>query len=252
MHVARIGFAPLKGARHVEHPAVVLADTGPVGDRAFCLVDPARDRVLRTVENPSLVQATARVDGDRLEVRLGGAAYAGVPEATGDRRKVDYWGRVAEVELLDGPWAAAFSEHLGHEVRLARPLTAGDVVYGGSVTLVTTGSLRLLSQRLGRPVASERFRSTFLLDTEWLDPHVEDTWVGRDLTVGEATVRVRGTVPRCAVVDLDPASGTRDAAVLGTLAGYRRRDGEIFFGVDAVVTAGGRVRTGDPIVMGRD
>lgn len=252
MHISRIGFTPLKGARHVEHPAAELAASGPVGDRVLCLVDPARDRVLRTVENPTLVRAVARVDGERLGVRLGGTTYDGVPVATGERRKVDYWGRVAEVELLDGPWSAAFSDHLGYAVRLARPVIAGEVVYGGSVTLVTTGSLALLAERLGRPVESERFRSTFLVDTSGLEPHVEETWVGRELALGEARVRVRGVVPRCAVVDLDPTSGTRDAPVLGTLAGYRRRNGEIFFGVDAVVTDGGRVRTGDPIVLRRD
>ena len=41
---------------------------GPVDDRRWCLVDPARDRVLRTVENPTLLAAVARTDGETLTV----------------------------------------------------------------------------------------------------------------------------------------------------------------------------------------
>ena len=252
MVVERIGFTPLKGARHAAHPDVTLDAHGPVGDRRWCLVDPARDRVLRTVENPTLLRTVAWADGGTLTVTLPSGQVTGVPEPTGDLRTVDYWGRDAKVELLDGPWSAAFSEHLGYEVRLARPSRAGEVVYGGSVTLVTTSSMALLSERVGRPVGSERFRATYLLHVEGLEPHGEDGWVGREVTLGEATVRVRGVVPRCAVVDLDPETGVRDVPVLRTLAGYRRSDGEVRFGVDAEITVPGCVRTGDPVVLGRD
>jgi len=64
-------------------------------------------------------------------------------------------------------------------------------------------------------------------------------------------MRVRGVVPRCVVVDLDPVTGRNDAPLLRELSGYRQSQGEINFGVDAVVTAAGRVRTGDQIVLRR-
>jgi uncharacterized protein YcbX len=252
VHVERIGFSALKGGRHVARPASMLAADGPVGDRVLCLVDPERDRVLRTVENPSMVQAVAHVEGEVLRVDLPSGTVEGVPEGTGELVTVDYWGRDAEVELLAGPWSQAFSAHLGYDVRLARPTRTGSVVYGGSVTLVSTGSVARLGRELGRPVLSERFRATYLVDTEDLDPHAEDRWVGREVRLGEARVRVRGRVPRCAVVDLDPVSGARDTPVLATLAGYRRYDGEICFGVDAEVTVPGRVSVGDPVVLGRE
>lgn len=249
MRIERIGFTSLKGARHRSHDSVELAAEGPVGDRVFCLVDPARGRVLRTVENPSLVRATARWDAGVLSVDLPGSTVEGAPTPTGEVLKVDYWGRPAAVETVEGPWARAFSDFLGYDVRLARSVHAGEVVYGGSVTLVTTASMRLLCEKLGRDVDSARFRSTFLLDTEDLgtggEPHVEDSWVGRTLRLGDATVVVRGIVPRCAVVDIDPGTGQRAAPVLKTLAGYRLGDQEVHFGVDAVVVAPGAVRVDD-------
>ena len=134
--------------------------------------------------------------------------------------------------------------------RLARAASAGEVVYGASVTVVTTASMRLLAERLGREVGSERFRSTFLVDTGESTSHVEDSWVGRELRVGEATVRVADVVPRCAVIDLDPVTGRNDAPLLRELSKYRQSQGEVSFGVDAVVTVPGRVRTSDRVVLG--
>ena len=249
MRITRTGLTALKGGRHLGLPAVELTLAGPVGDRAFCLVDRDRRRVLRTVENPALVRTVAHWARGVLTVEVAGTTYEGVPQPTGEELKADYWGRTAALEVLDGPWGAAYTGLLGRRVVLARPVTPGEVVYGASVTLVTTGSLDLLAERLGEPVDGRRFRSTFVVSHD--RPHVEDDWVGSLLRVGEAVVEVRGAVPRCAVVDLDPETGAREVRVLDALAGYRLDRGEIGFGVDAVVTAPGRVRTGDPVTLGR-
>jgi len=253
MRVARVGFTVLKGGRHLARSEAVLGLGGPVGDRAYCLLDPARDRVVRTVENPTMVQVVASLDGSRLSVSLpGGERVEAVPTGSGGVREVDYWGRREAVELVDGPWSTPLSGHLGYDVRLARVLRPGGMVYGAPVSLVTTSSLERLSGLVGQPVQAERFRATLLVDTAGLPPHLEDGWVGQEVRVGEAVVRVRGPVPRCAVVDLDPVSGVRTWPVLRTLAGYRRHDSEICFGVDADVTEAGRVRVGDRAVLGRD
>lgn len=247
--IDRIGFTPVKGGRHLTHDVVDLAPDGPVGDRVFCLVDRSRGRVLRTVENPSLLQACARWNAGMLSVELNGRIIEGTPTPSGETFTFDYWGRDARLEGCAGPWAQAYSEHLGREVVLCRCVSAGEVVYGASVTIVTTASMSRLSERLGDRVASERFRSTFLVDAGSSASHVEDSWVGRELQLGEATVRVRGMVPRCAVIDFDPATGDGDVRVLRELAAYRLSQGEINFGVDAVVTAAGRVRTGDTVEL---
>jgi len=247
--IQRIGFTPLKGGRHMTHDLADLTPDGPAGDRVFCLVDRSRGRVLRTVENPALLRTCARWEGGVLSVDLAGHTIEGVPSPSGERLRVDYWGRTAAVQSCTGPWAEAYSDYLGFDVVLCRCVTAGEVVYGASVTVLTTVSIRLLAARLGHEVDSARFRSTFLVETGDCTSHVEDSWVGHEMRVGGATVRVRGVVPRCAVVDLDPVSGQNDAGVLQELAGYRRSQAEITFGVDAVVTASGRVRTGDKVEL---
>jgi len=203
------------------------------------------------VENTAMLRVLASRHGGRLSIALGDRRADDVPQPTREIRKVDYWGRVAEVELLDGPFAGLLSEHVGYDVALARPVHAGDVVYGGSVSLVTTSSLHRLSALAGHPGQGARFRPTFVVDTTGERPHLEDGWVGRAIALGSAVVRVRGVIPRCAVVDLDPVSGLRDVPVLATLAGYRRVQGEVLFGVDADVVRPGRVGPGDQVVAGR-
>ena len=250
MLIERIGFAPLKGAHHIEHVAVELTAAGPVGDRAFCLVDPERRRVLRTIENRGLLQCVARWRPPTLSVDLLGVTLEGVPAPTGVRLEVDYWGRAASVEVVDGPWSATFSAHLGRDVVLAKAIP-GAVVYGAAVTLVTSSSARLLAEKLGTRVDSTRFRSTFVINTDELEPHVEDTWTGRPLNLGTAQVQVRGPLPRCAVIDLEPGTGRPDLEVLATLADYRRLNGEIRYGVDAVVTRPATVQTGDQVSVGK-
>jgi uncharacterized protein YcbX len=249
VHITRIGFTPVKGGRHGSHDLADLSAGGPAGDRVFALVDPSRGRVLRTVENPSLLATVPHWEAGVLSVDFGDHTVSGVPAASGEVLTVDYWGRAATVQACTGPWSEAYSRHLGYEVVLAHATTAGEVVYGACVTLVTTASMQLLDEHLGASVDSSRFRSTFLLDTADRAPHVEDSWVGAKLQIGGATVQVRASVPRCAVIDLDPATGRADAPVLATLSGYRRGHGEITFGVDAIVTTAGRVRNGDQVML---
>ncbi|HSN10796.1 MAG TPA: MOSC domain-containing protein [Propionibacteriaceae bacterium] len=252
MHVSRAGFTPLKGARHLSRPYVDLTWDGPVGDRVFCLVDPARGRVVRTVENPSLMQTRAVWDGTILTVTLPGATVEGVPGATvegvpvpsGERRTLDYWGRRVTLDVLEGPWASAYSAHLGYDVVLARA-ASGDVVYGASVSLVTTASLDELSRRLDAPVQDAQFRATFTVHTD--APHVEDEWIGRRLALGEAEVEVRSAIPRCRVIDFDPDTGTPRTDAMRALSTYRRQGNDVLFGLDAVVTKPGRVHMGDAV-----
>jgi uncharacterized protein YcbX len=246
VHVTRTGLTPLKGARHQERTYVDLTLDGPVGDRVFCLVDLARGRVLRAVENPSLMQTAAVWDGSALTVRLPDDTVAGSPEPTGDSVKVDYWGRMAALDVVGGPWAAAYSRHLGVQVVLARAGAPGEVVYGAPVSLVTTGSIEHLARLVDADVSAAQFRATFAVHTD--EAHAEDEWLGRRLSIGEAEVEVRSATPRCAVVDLDPVTGARRARVLEALAGYRRVGVEIRFGVDAVVTRPGRVHPGDLVI----
>lgn len=247
LKVVRAGFAPIKGTRHLPHDRVELDAQGVVGDRGFALVsvdetDPAHGRVLRTVQRPSLVAVRADLAGERLEVELpDGETATAEPAATGERLTCDYWGREVELELLGGPHAALFSRWLDRPVRLARA-RRGDVVFAGSVSLVTTASLRDLARHAGEDALdAARFRPNLVVETD--EPYAEETWLGREIRVGGATVRIGVPIPRCAVIDSHPETGERDVRLLKTLASHRplNRAGEPAFGVFAEVVTPGAV-----------
>lgn len=247
LRVVRAGFAPIKGTRHLAHDRVVLDAQGAVGDRGLALVsvdeaDPARGRVLRTVQHPSLVAVRAELAGDRLEVELpDGETASAEPVVTGERLTCDYWGREVELELVSGPHAALFSSWLDRPVRLARA-RRGDVVFAGAVSVVTTASLRDLARQVGHDALdAARFRPNLVVETD--EPYAEDTWLGREIRVGGAALRIGVPIPRCAVIDAHPKTGERDVRMLKTLASHRplNRAGEPAFGVFAEVVRPGAV-----------
>lgn len=238
--VTRLGLALIKGTRHLDRTEIEFDEHGPVGDRDFCLVDVEKRRVLRTVENPTLLQLSARDLGDRLAVSTpdGRVTEATTRDAVGDPLTADYWGRGARIRLQDSALNAALTAHLGREVRLARA-ERGDVVYAEPVSIVTTGALRRLCEAMTTsgyavPLALEvRFRATVTLDSD------EDPAPGTRLRLGEAEVEIGAPLERCAVVDLDPVTGQRDSAPV--LRHLRTHDGRLLFGMGARVLTPGVV-----------
>ena len=233
--VRTAGFSPVKGTRHLALPRVELDALGPVGDRAWCLVDVAARRVLRTVQHPSLVSVVASLDGPVLSIVLPtGESVAAPASPTGESLTCDYWGRAAELSLTDGPHGELLSDHLGRDVRLAAA-PRGAVVFAAPVTIVATASLRVLG------VDAARFRATLEVETD--EPWVEDTWAGAEVRVGDALLRVGGQIPRCAVIDHHPETGVKDVRLLRELV--RRRPvnsaGEPMLGVYAEVVRPGVV-----------
>ena len=126
-------------------------------------------------------------------------------------------------------------------MRLARA-RRGDVVFAGSVSVVTTASLRDLARQAGLDALdAARFRPNLVVETD--EPYAEDTWLGREIRVDGATLRIGVPIPRCAVIDVHPETGERDVRLLKTLASHRplNRAGEPAFGVFAEVVTPGTV-----------
>lgn len=243
--VARVGVTPLKGARHEALGSLELTASGPAGDRVFCLVDPGRRRVLRTVEEPVMMAVRASLSHGVLTVRLAGEEVSAAPQPTEEVLDCDYWGRRVELQVQRSGHAEMLGAHVGRPVVLARA-RPGAVVYGAPVTLVTAVALEELAGRAAVPsVDPARFRATVAVDDG--DQPLEHAPVGTRLRLGGAVVELGGEVPRCAVIDLEPSTGRKDAPLFKALAGYRRSAGEVFFGRYARVVSPGRVSPGDAV-----
>lgn len=250
--VVRISIAPVKALGLVHPDEVRLEAGGVAGDRRFWLVDDGgrlfnnrRCGPLMTVR-PSWDERTRR-----LELTFpDGAVVGGVVElgASADVQlhHVDHPSR-----LVLGPWQEALSSFVGEPLRLlwSESGAADRSADGGTVSLVSRGSLERLRDRAGAsaPVDGRRFRMLFEIDG--VEAHAEDGWIGGRLVLGGAEVEVAGDVGRCVITTMDPDRGVRDLDTLGALAEYRRegRSEPLPLGVYANVRAPGLVRLGDPV-----
>lgn len=245
MHVTRLGLTPVKGMTHNALPALDVTRDGPVGDRSFCLVDRHTGKVMRTVGNESVLACRATWRPPVLTVATPDGSATG-EVVDGAPRTGDYWSRDVGLTTVDGPWNDLLRRYLGRDVVLCRVVGPDDVVWAGSVSLVTTSSLADLAARTGRPHDDGvRFRATAVVDTGDAPAFTEDDWIDRRIRLGEVVVTVRGQLPRCAVVNRRPGTGECDVDVLRALAHDRRGRGEIWFGLHADVGTPGRIAVGD-------
>ena len=116
--------------------------------------------------------------------------------------------------------------------------------------VLTTASLEHLAALAPESrIATARFRPSLLVDTGDATGFVENEWVGRTATLGEATLEFGAVAPRC-VMTTRPQDGLpRDIGVLRTLA---RENLQEFMGMQmaclgiyAKLTRPGRVSVGD-------
>jgi len=254
MRVESIEYAVLKGAAVRATESVLIGATGLPDDRRFVLFD--RDATqLYAYRSPSLSGVQADVEDGVLTVRLPGGDTARGEIVHGDMVTAVGWDEVGKRgSIVEGPFSALLSRHLRRPVSLldlaAWPTRGVDVE---PLTLVSTGSIAHLAARLGMPgLDHRRFRANIVLAGAD-EPHVEDTWIGRDVDVGRARLHVTGPIPRCAVTTRDPDTGRRDADTLREIRRYRGMftDDEgsrgIPFGVYARVVRPGVVAVGDPV-----
>ncbi|MGH2908777.1 MAG: MOSC domain-containing protein [Solirubrobacteraceae bacterium] len=260
MTVTALRLTPVKSLRIRSVDAIELGPAGAAGDRAFYLVDEAGAMVNgKRLGELQTVSAEYDPAAGVLALDFAGGERTEAPVRLGPELATTFFGAERRARLLDGPWAQALSRHVGHELRLVADGSAVDRGPEGAISLVSRGSL----ERLGRaerpdrpqldpahpaPVDARRFR--MLIEVDGVEPHGEDGWLGRELQIGAARLRIHGNVGRCVTTTRGPETGEVDLPTLKMLATYRR-DVEttepLPFGVHGEVLAGGTVRVGDEL-----
>lgn len=254
--VSWISFTPVKGLRLLARDEVLLSEDGVPGDRAFFLVD-AQNRMVSATRLGPLVAVVAEHDAaaGTLALRFpGGEEVAGHVEL-GEPDEVTFFGARLRARPVLGAFSKALSEHCGRPLRLvASPPERPGVDRGrnGAVTLLAVASLERLHEVAGGngAVDPRRFRMTF--GVEGLEPHEEDGWIDREVTIGGALLRVSGNVGRCALTTRQPDTGVVDFKTLHHLRAYRddvEASEPLPFGVHARVVRPGPVRVGDAVAL---
>jgi uncharacterized protein YcbX len=252
--VTRISIAPVKGLALIHPDEVLVGERGVAENRRFYVIDEIGRRYGLT-RDASLVQVRAAYDADTdwLQLRFPGGKVVEERVVRGERVEADFFGRPVEGEVVQGAFGEALSSFAGRPLRLVWASRPGDGVDRecGEVSLMSRGSLEELARRSRADgVDGRRFRMLFEVDG--VEPHAEDAWIGVDLRVGEAVIRLRGRVARCAITTQNPDTGRVDFDTLREIKAYRCGGvdgGQIDFGVFGGVVAPGRVRIGDVVAL---
>jgi uncharacterized protein len=252
--VTRISIAPVKGLALHHLDEVEVGPNGVAENRRLHLVD-ADGRLVNGKVSMRLSLVASRLDlavGTLALEFPGGEVVAGTLEL-GEHCETVFFGRPAAGRVAVGPWAAALSAFAGLDLRLIMVDEVGAAADRGpaaGVSVISAASIADLAHAGGvESLDSRRFRMLFEVDG--VGAYTEETWIGRDVRIGGATVHLSGNIGRCAVTTCDPATGRRDFDTLGVLASYRREIATtepLPLGVVGDVVTTGRVRVGDPVL----
>lgn len=260
LRVARLSIAPVRalGLQHPESIDVTLS--GVITDRRFYLID-EHGHILDRLRAGSLVQVKAETNPAATWLRM---TFPDGRVIEGDVRldepvQTHIYGREAFGHVVGGPWAAALQPFAhGRPLLLVRcDKPAGTRIKldeshpRNVVSLVSDGSLRELAAQLGvDDVDGRRFR--MLIEVEGATAHEEDTWIGGQVAIGSAVLRITKPDARCAITTQDPDTGERDLDTLRTIMRYRGfrandPDKRIDFGVLGEVDVPGQISVGDEV-----
>lgn len=248
--VTRLSTTPIKGLT-LHHPeSIDLTARGVAGDRQFLLVD-EDGRVQSCTRNPGLYGLVASWDekNRRLDVSQGDDVLMGGIVEPSSTAEADMFGlRTIEADVVADPaWSDFFTDRVGRRVTFLQARGAAFDVH--PATLLGTASVDELARRSGLPgVDPSRFR--MLIEFASDEPHVEDSWHGSQVEVGDAVLRAGGPVKRCAATTRNPESGAVDLQTLRLITDYRgRQESELgsgaHFGVYGAVIEPGAIAVGD-------
>ena len=261
VRLSALNVYPVKSCAGVALDDSLLIETGLEFDRSWMVVD-AQGEFVTQRQLPRMVLVRPELKTFEMVLRAPGMLALHVALDTVEAPvRVRLWGDEVAAFDMGNLCAQWFSDFLGRPLRMVRfdpehkrlserrwsgAIEAENTFTDGFPILVaSTAGLDELNRRLlaqGHGAATmARFRPNLVLDG--LAAHGEDALDEIVFDTADGPVRLKLVKPcsRCPIPDVDPASAETGHAVGDALAGYRadtRLDGQITFGMNAVIVAG--------------
>ena len=263
MHISSLHHYPVKSMRGIALSEAAFDARGIVHDREFLVVD-ADDVFVTQRGHARMALFAAATDGVALTLRGPGRAPLSLPVVhDGPVRPVQIW-RDTVMAVDQGDAAAAWlSAGLEMPVRLVRMADGFartlDPVYakrptdqtgfadGYPALVVSEASLDALNARLiargSEPLPMNRFRPNIVVGG--VEPFAEDGW--KRIRIGGMTFDLVKPCARCEVTTTDQDTAEKGLEPLATLATFRKVNGKVMFGMNAIHAGPGIVRVGDNV-----
>lgn len=113
-----------------------------------------------------------------------------------------------------------------------------------SISIINLASVRDFERVARASVDPIRFRGNILIDG--LRPWEEFSWLGKELALGAARLKITERTARCAATNVNPDTAQRDMNIPLTL---RKGFGHMDMGVYAEVAVAGTVKVGDSVTL---
>lgn len=247
--IAEIWRYPVKSLLGESLTTAEVDPLGVKGDRLVGLRDAADGTILSAKRDGRLFDLAASLGRDgTVTIRLPGGSSIDAGNPTSGRLVSEAVGRSV---TLARP-AGGRDERIGMGASSDRSEGSGSFPAGvpGSffdstpLHLLTTASLAAAAEL--HPAGRwdrRRFRPNLLIETDGAEGFVEETWVGRELSVGGLRVSVVKPCARCVMTTHAQQELDKDRGILAALA---RRNGN-HLGVLAEVLTSGDIAVGDAV-----
>jgi hypothetical protein len=261
LRLSALNVYPIKSARGISLAESTVDDFGLRYDRRWMVVGES-GVFLSQRSHPLLALVVPSIGDGVLQIDAPGMPTLRTPLHPQDTvaTSVTVWKDTCRGTWLGDQAAQWFSRFLGCPcmlvhigdavIRPANPMFAPDgtrVSFADAFPflIISEESLIDLNGRLANPVPMNRFRPNLVVAGG--DPFAEDTWSVID--IGAVRLQMVKPCDRCLVTTTDQATGERGKEPLRTLATYRKVNGDVMFGQNAVHHSTGLLRVGDPIII---
>ena len=247
MQLAEINIYPVKSLAGIALQSSPLDAMGLRYDRRWMLVTPAGKFITQRTHPQMVLIQPQLADGVLTLTRRGMQDHHVAAVSTdSESMQVEIWNdrvnalHVSEetdawlTQAIDAPCRLVYIAD--DEMRQCDPKYADEGDHTGfadgfPLLLISQASLDDLNTRLQQQLPMRRFRPNLVVSG--CAPYAEDEW--RQLRIGEISLRVVKPCSRCVITTVDPETGIKGPGEpLRTLATYRMRDNQVYFGQNLI------------------
>ena len=258
MKLSRLFVYPVKSLAGIELTEAEVDAFGIVNDRRWLVVD-ENGEFFTQRDYPRMALIQPRVVDGGLRLSTPGMSVLNVEVPTGCERTVRIWDDVVSAYDAGAPAREWISAFLGRPAglvympdstfRRVDPRYSPDerrVSFADAYPflIISQESMDELNRRMDKPLGIERFRPNIVIEGA-AEPHAEDTWTR--IRVGSLDFDLVKPCARCAIPTVDPLTAETGKEPTRTLATYRKHDGKVWFGMNALHRSKGSLSVGSAV-----
>jgi MOSC domain-containing protein len=261
MKLSRLFVYPVKSLAGVELTEAEVDEFGIAHDRRWLVIDDRGESITQRADSRlALIRPSVTAHG--LQLRAPGMSQIEFDVPEGGSRSVRVWDDVVCANDAGAPaadWLSTFLQRPAALVHMPdstfrrvdpryspqeRRVSFADAY---PFLVLTQESMDELNRRLAQPLRIERFRPNLVISGA-AKAHAEDGW--SRIRLGSIEFDLVKPCARCAVPTVDPQTGERGKEPTRTLSTYRKRDGKVWFGMNALHRSTGRLTVSSEVSVG--